>query len=117
MENPFKKTAKENILRLPAECYGVLESENKLIRIKAGEMGYYEPDPLRTHLVNINSMSPDEQADALNTDLGINKQTRKAMQWGSMFGWGGKLAQPEAYNEDGTISEVFRKFEIEYRKV
>lgn len=42
MENPFKKTAKENIARLPAECYSVLNSDkDQLIKIKAGEMGYY----------------------------------------------------------------------------
>lgn len=110
MENPFKPTAKENIKRLPPICYGVLLSENRLIRIKAGESGYFEPDPLRTHLININTMTPSQQADALNEDLGINKQTRRAMEHGSMFNWTGKLAQPEAYNENGTPSDAFREF-------
>lgn len=35
------KTAQENIANLPNYCYGVLLVDNSLIRIKAGESGYY----------------------------------------------------------------------------
>lgn len=101
------KTAQQNIALLPSECWGVLPVDKSLIRIKAGEQGYYPQkgdkkwleDGLRIHGVK----TTDELADILNADKGITIQQRKAMQWGSSFGWDTGLSNPERYDKKGNV--------------
>ena len=106
------KTTQEIIAKLPAECWGVLPSNQTIIKIKAGEMGYY---PLKYDLndnggftkvgiFQITSDKPqtaDALADWMNEENGITKAQRKAMEWGSQFGWDHGLANPEAYDVSG----------------
>lgn len=99
------KTAQENIAQLPVECWGILPADQSLIKITAGESGYrptkgdkkWLEQGLKLHGVK----TTDELADVLNKTSGITKAQRKAMEWGSMFGWGHGLADPDRYDEEG----------------
>jgi hypothetical protein len=99
-------TAQENIAKLPAECFGVLPSCGQIIKIKAGESGYYplkcqppgwkeEPHPYPT---------VDKLCDELNAADGITRGQRNAMESGSMFGWNCPGANPDNFNADGTYT-------------
>lgn len=93
-------TTQQVITSLPAECFGVLPATKEIIRIKAGEMGYYpvvQPSP------DMIDGNPDAFVDKLNTEDGVTKAQRQAMQVGSMFGWHVPAANPENYNADGSF--------------
>lgn len=104
-------TAQQNISRLPDYCWGVLLIDKSLIRIKAGEMGYYPLDEaLSRDAKNVFSqyrikgdkskrLNNDAIADKLNADMGISKATRYAMEWGSQFGWEMPASRPEKWEE------------------
>jgi hypothetical protein len=92
-------TAKENISLLPDKCYGVLLMDNSLIVILAGEQGYHpisQPSP-----VVMGGKSMDEFCNELNKELNVTVQQRKAMEWGSQFGYESTLANPNKYDEHG----------------
>lgn len=98
-------TAKENIARMPDFCYSVLPSDLSIIIIKAGEEGYYPapelkirdgrvmPFPQREALVN-------QRVDALNAIEGVDRATRMAMEFGSMWGWEKESATIEFWREE-----------------
>lgn len=93
------KTAKEIICALPDWCYGVLPVDKSLIIIKAGESGYW---PANHHIPQPAKIkTADQIADELNAQRKITKAQRKAMEYGSMFGWGTGGADPDNYNENG----------------
>ena len=97
-------TAKENIGKLPEMCWAVLLTNNMLIRIKAGEKGYFRCDqrfPLRE--CEQLGITMDELADLWNRDRGVNKGQREAMETGSMWGWGVPGANPDIYDENGCV--------------
>ncbi|PER55641.1 hypothetical protein CN495_07765 [Bacillus thuringiensis] len=73
---------------LPEICYGTLETTGETIIIKAGETGYVKSEDQRP-------------ADDLNEILEVTKAEKKAMEWGSMYGWDTPGANPDRYNEDG----------------
>ncbi len=103
-----KTTAKENISLLPEYCFSSDNVTRKLIRIKAGESGFYpahthpEVKIAARHLENI-----DDLADRLNAEMGVTKAQREAMEIGSMWGWEVPGANPNAYNEDGSFKKEF----------
>jgi hypothetical protein len=92
-------TAQENIARLPKQCYGKLLIDNSIIIIKAGESGFYNVKSQP----NLRGQSVDEFIDSANKSDGVTVQQRKAMEWGSQFGWNLPLAMPEKYDENGKI--------------
>ncbi len=92
-------TAKENLLKLPEWCFGVLLVDNSLITIKAGEMGYYKPNVTPDRIISTEGKSVDEIADALNEEYGVTKAQRKAMEYGSQFGWEVGFANPEVWEK------------------
>ena len=101
-------TAQQNIALLPAWCWGVLPEDKSLIRIKAGETGYYPLDMALTidsKKVFPKDMTTDEIADELNKEKGITKGQRRAMEWGSIFGWGHGASNPEKYDEKGNLKK------------
>lgn len=100
------KTAKENIALLPDQCFGVLLTDKSLIKIKAGESGYY---PLKHMSPSAEEMmkrygfkTMEGYCNDLNKKDGVTLQQRKAMEWGSQFGWETRLADPTQWTEDGT---------------
>ena len=93
-------SAKTNIAKLPEMCYSVLAGFDKLIRINAGEMGYYAINPSSKHIVRV-----EELADKMNEKMGVTRAQRAAMETGSMFGWEVPGADPDFYNEDGSIKK------------
>lgn len=102
-------TAQQNISKLPSRCYGVLLSDKSIIQIVAGETGYY---PLNKSMEKdllekvFKGLTVEQAVNRLNADDNITIQERKAMEWGSMMGWGGRLATADAYDETGNpISE------------
>lgn len=89
----IKRTAKEIIADLPYECWSVLNTDpNQLIKIKAGESGYYPINNVPKHWLKDKTMQ--EYADELNESDGITKAQVQAMEIGSMFGWGCPGADP-----------------------
>lgn len=78
-------TAKENIAQLPNFCYSADLVYRTIIRIHAGESGYYPcyGPSYPTY------EAAQRRADQMNRDeLGItNPAIRQAMEMGSMFGW------------------------------
>lgn len=99
-------TAQENIKRLPARCYGKLLVNNTIVIIKAGEQGYY---PVKYQPPLDKGQTIDEFIDIVNADDGVTIQQRKAMEWGSNFGWDSDLAMSEAYNKKGNIIKAKKK--------
>jgi hypothetical protein len=85
----YNTTAKENIASCPDWCYSVLLVNNRLIRVKAGVVGYYSVDEEteQTLKEKYKITNSDELADTLNAILNINPIQREAMDNGSMFGW------------------------------
>lgn len=74
---------------LPKVCYGTLNTTGETIIIKLGEKGYFKSEDQRP-------------ADELNEILEVTKAEKRAMEWGSMYGWDTPGANPNRYNEDGT---------------
>lgn len=91
-------TAKTNISKLPDYCYNTDNITGELIKLKAGESGYYRVTNLPS---SMKAKSPEELADELNTELGVTKPQREAMEWGSMFGWETAMANPDNYDAEG----------------
>lgn len=67
--------------------------EAGVLCIMRGENGAY---PLKT----------DITADGLNLREGVTPAQREAMLAGSMFGWDTPAANPDSYNEDGTLKPI-----------
>ncbi len=80
---------------LPELCFSTLLTTGNLICIKRGETGYY-PSEWDTGDKEQNV----ELADQLNEQLGVTMWQRKAMEVGSMAGWGVPGADPAKYMED-----------------
>ena|ERR1700748_2769633 len=80
------KTAQENISTLPAKCFGILPIDNSIIIIKAGEMGYYPTAQPPIQLTFPKTI--EDFVNEINLEDGITIQQRKAMEHGSLFGWG-----------------------------
>ncbi len=80
---------------LPEMCFSILPGAGTLICIKRGESGYYRSDwdtgdPVQNR----------ELADYNNQELGVTAAQRKAMEAGSMFGWGCPAADPRSYAQE-----------------
>lgn len=94
-----------NLEKLPPFCFGRNAVSNTIIRITAGQMGYSiitnQDWPMRTALEK--GLTLDQFIDKLNHYEGVTKAQRQAMEFGSMFGWGIKMADPDIYDEDGYI--------------
>jgi hypothetical protein len=83
---------------LPETCFGVLESTNELIMITRGQMGY---SPQRLE----NAPWDASVVDIVNEQRGVTKAQRRAMETGSMFGWGVRGANPKTWDENGNLKE------------
>ncbi len=88
----MKTTAKENIAKLPAFCFVIDLMTNGIIKVVAGESGYYRTP--------YDSDATQAQADALNKKLGVNRAQAEAMMVGSMFGWEVPGANPDRYHPE-----------------
>lgn len=101
-----KTTAKQNISLCPEYCFSEDNITHKLIRIVAGEAGFYKvhnhPE-VKTAALNLEKTN--DLADRLNKEMGITKAQRKAMDIGSMWGWDVPGANPNAYNKDGSFKK------------
>ena len=82
---------------LPEKCFAALETEDDLVLIKKGEMGYE-----RTGIHSDAGQDKHEAADTLNDTMGITKAQAAAMLSGSMFGWEAPAADPKNYDAHGT---------------
>ncbi len=100
-------TAQQNIATLPAECYSVLLSDKSLIKVRAGESGYYHmnqdgnDDFVKKGMELNKADTTDQLADILNEEMGVTKGQRKAMESGSMWGWGHRAADVNTWTEEG----------------
>ena len=72
----------------------VLPGSGELICIKRGESGYYPSD------WNTKSREQNEElANYNNERLGVSAAQRRAMEVGSMYGWGAPGADPASYEQ------------------
>jgi hypothetical protein len=100
-------SAKTNISKLPEQCFGVLMIDESLIVIKAGESGYWPAHHGSDNLKNYKDAAAtvrettEELCDRLNAEEGVTRGQRKAMEYGSMWGWEIPLADPDNYFPDG----------------
>ena len=75
-------------------CFSVLHNTGDLICIKRGESGYYPSD------WNTSDRARNEEiARDGNESLGVTEAQRKAMEFGSMFGWDCPGADPKKYEQ------------------
>jgi hypothetical protein len=111
------KTTREIISNLPDWCFGMLLTDNSVIKIKAGEAGFYKVSQpslcLMSSELSANRISGEmvtrkqiidttnDFIDNQNKEMGITKAQRKAMEWGSQFGWDSKLSDPSVYDANG----------------
>jgi len=95
------KSVEENLAQLPYACYGVLKQDESLILIKKGESGYRPTHMKLDEGGEFKTMS--DFADALNDEKRTSKAQRKAMEWGSQFGWGHGLSDASRYDVNGKI--------------
>lgn len=84
----------DTINLLPEFCYSVSGSTGELIIIKRGENGYY-PCSLSTDSAEKNK----ELMTFNNKKLGVEETVRRAMEFGSMFGWDCPGANPGNWTE------------------
>jgi hypothetical protein len=109
---------------LPESCYGILLVDSSLIIINVLESGYrkvaHQPDnkflehelgkrsmknegcgvgAIRNHIDR--QAATSDFANQLNAEKGVTIQQRKAMEWGSQFGWSHGLSNPDNYDNDG----------------
>ena len=102
-----RTTAQENIAKLPHTCWSVNLTNDTLIRIKAGEHGFYNfSDPKRftkMHMEEYNASTVDELADLLNAEIGVTRGQREAMEIGSMHDWDVPGANPDNYDASGRL--------------
>ena len=102
-ENPKKLTAADrareamNLAKLPEECFSTSQMTGEPIGIVRGQMGYR---PIREIGGGLNV----QQANAL---LNVSPAQEAAMVAGSMFGWHTMAANPDNYNDDGTMKRDF----------
>lgn len=113
------ETAKQNIAALPAQCFGMRESDNSIIRINAGEMIYKKiPQPIemlklkkeeifkKTRIIPTKKEVVNALVNDLNTSAGVTTHQRKAMEFGSLFGWKSKAAYPKHWeNVESTLNK------------
>lgn len=86
-----QKLLKSNLSKLPNLCYGVLPAEPKIILLKAGEKGYWE-----SRIEKCKDFDEAERlCDYLNENIEVTKSQRKAMEFGSMWGFDVPAADPD----------------------
>ncbi len=98
---PTLSAAQKNLSKLPAYCFSRLLTDNSVIKIVAGESGYYEVPQAIDKLEGAEAV--EHFVGVLNEDLGVTGAQREAMAAGSMFGWGIPAANPDRYNKDGSF--------------
>ena len=86
---------------MPFRSYAVNRISGEMILLKYGEIGYF-----RCNYSLYNKAENQSRADKINGLLGISKAQAAAMHGGSMFGFDKPIADPEKYNEDGTIKQI-----------
>ena len=84
-----------NYDQLPDWCWGVLKTSNEIIIIKKGETGYYKTDYLPAKSLE----AAEKWCNEINERMGVSKEVRKAMEWGSMAGWDSPLANPDIWKK------------------
>ena len=105
MEAQKRSRAQENLLKLPAECFGILPTTGGIILITAGEAGYkaIKSDSEIIERCSRRGMTAQQLVDSMNAEIGVTKAQSQAMQFGSMWGWHIPMADPDNYDEEGRI--------------
>lgn len=67
---------------------GLASTNAKVVAVKRGVPGCY-------------AVETESTADELNAKHGVTSAQREAMRFGSMFGWGSRLATPQAWENEG----------------
>jgi len=103
-----------NLDKLPDWCFGRNPSTDTIIRIDKGEMGY---SPVANQdwpkgMAKEQGISLDAFIDKINHNIGVTPAQRQAMQFGSMWGWHIRLADPDMYDEKGNI--IHEKLNTKY---
>ena len=83
--------------KLPLVCAVKHPETDKIVFVRRGESGYYEPDAV--------GVAPDTDPDVWNEANNITKAESAAMLAGSLFSWESPAANPKNYDEAGTLKE------------
>ena len=67
---------------------GLAATKARIVAVKRGVPGCY-------------AVETEATADELNAERGVTPAQREAMRFGSMFGWGSRLATPQAWEAAG----------------
>lgn len=113
-EKNLSSEAQANLDKLPDWCFGRNPSTETIIRIDKGEMGY-SPVANKDWPIEIASdkdTSLEALIDRINQHKGVTPAQRQAMQFGSMWGWHIRLADPDMYDEKGNI--IHEKLNTKY---
>ena len=86
---------------LPPMAYVHIKSTDEIGIVDKGINGYrkYRGNPDDADA----KIPAEDMVEALNKKLGVTKRQAEAMLVGSMFGWHAKGANPDNYNDDGTM--------------
>ena len=79
--------------KLPDIAWVVLESDNRAVLVKRGEVGYYPTE----------YAFPGKLVDDLNARLGVSKEQAMAMEVGSLFGFHVPGADPDYWQKKGRL--------------
>ena len=86
---------------MPFRSYAVNRVSGNIVLLKHGVVGYF---PCNYSLYN--KAENEQMTDKINSMLGISKAQAAAMYGGSMFGFDKPIANPDNYNEDGTMKRM-----------
>lgn len=85
----------ETTNKLPDFCFATEAVTDTVILLKNGDMGFYP------YLQG--TIKGKEAAHALNAEFNVSPAQAAAMKMGSLFGWNIPGANPDNYNENGTV--------------
>lgn len=81
-----------NLAKLPEVCYAVEITSGNTIILKKGENGYHDPQY---------GVQGEEAVNHFNDRMGVTRQQRAAMEFGSIIGYHLPGANPDIYDATG----------------
>jgi len=83
---------KPDLSKLPELCYGAHITTGETIVIKRGEKGYHDTGY---------GVQGEEAINSINQRMGVTRQQRAAMEFGSIIGFDVPGCDPDYYGADG----------------
>jgi hypothetical protein len=81
--------------KLPEYCFATEATTDNVVLLKRGDNGFYP--------YYDGTIKGKEAARELNDEIAVSPAQAAAMKMGSIFGWNIPGANPDNYNENGTV--------------